>query len=380
MQASDGDRRFTAALGALRRVLTAGPRWESSRVLTGGAAAAVAVLAVTGVVALSTSGSAATRTKDVAATATPAKPHYLLPIGSLVKDGSVPAPTLSGDNGTVGVPKGTAARPTKPTTNPNLADITTYRGGSGTMTAVGIATLALERGCSTAQAPTATAIAMAESGGSPSAQGDVSLMTDVWDWSAGLWQIRGLRAQRGTGALRDSIANQQAVTNSVAMYAISNGCTNWSPWTTYTRGLYVGYLGIAGQAVNYVVAYYKAHGQYPPVAAPDPNAAIPVSTGGGGAAVPATVASGSSSRTARPTKARTSTAPNAPAKTTPTKAAGQPSAASSTSTSARTTTPASVPTKSTPKTPSLPLPSITTPSLPTLPLPLPTITVPPLLP
>ena len=67
--------------------------------------------------------------------------------------------------------------------------------------------LALYVGCSPAEAPIAAAIAAAESGGNPGAQGDIALMDGTWDWSQGLWQIRGLRSERGTGGLRDSLAN-----------------------------------------------------------------------------------------------------------------------------------------------------------------------------
>ena len=365
MQASDGDGRFAASLSRVRGVLRAGPRWETSRVLTSGAAAAVAVLAITGVVALGTAGSASPRTRDTAATTSPAKPHYLLPIAALIQNGSVPAPTMAGDTGTVGVPKGTAARPTTPVeSNPNTSTIATYRGATGTMTPAGIATLALEGGCSAAQAPTATAVAMAESGGSPSAQGDVTLMTAVWDWSAGLWQIRGLRSERGTGALRDSVANQRAGTNASAMYVISSGCANWSPWTTYTRGTYLGYLGVARQAVDYVLAYHQKHGRYPSVAAPDPTAVIPVSSGGvggGGAAAPAAV---SSSAGAKP-KARTTKAPATPhasASAAPSTASGRKSTSSSVATPTRSASP--TPKKSTSSTPLLPVPLPTLPSLP----------------
>jgi hypothetical protein len=363
LQASDGDSRFTkvqnriAQNKVVQKALRPVPSWGSSRVLMGGASAVIAALAVTGIVALSTTGSTDQKVRDAAATTHP-KPHYLLPIAALVQQGAVPPPTLSGDNGTVGVPTGTAPRPTTPQKiNPNNSDISTYRGSTGTMTPAGIATLALERGCSTAQAPIATAVAMAESGGSPSAQGDITLMTPVWDWSAGLWQIRGLRSERGTGGLRDSIANQRAATNSAAMYVVSSGCTNWSPWTTYTRGLYLGYLGVARQAVNYVAAYYKAHGHYPPVAAPDPTAVIPVSTGGGQAAAAGQTGGNTPvAKPAHPAKA----APKASSGARPSTAAGPARGTSKAGTPAkpRTSAASTPPKKALPtKTPSLPLPT-----------------------
>src|SRR5437764_11218489 len=106
---------------------------------------------------------------------------------------------------------------------------------------------------------------MAESGGSPSAQGDTGLMTSVWDWSAGLWQIRGLRSERNTGGLRDSVANQAVAKNAAAMYTISGACSDWTPWSTFNDGAYLQFVSLARQAVQYVMAYYRAHGhRYPP--------------------------------------------------------------------------------------------------------------------
>lgn len=213
------------------------------------------------------------------------RPNYLQPVGTLVHHGYLPFPALLGDTGAVGVPSGTKPVPTR--SNPAVAArqapaIAQFQGANGTLTPAGIATLALESGCDGSAAPTATAIAMAESGGSPAAQGDIGLMTDVWDWSAGLWQIRGLREERGTGGLRDSIANQDASTNAASMFAVSRGCTNWTPWSTYNSGDYQQFLPIAEQAVRYVMAYYAAHGHhYPPVGAPDPTATIPVQGSGG---------------------------------------------------------------------------------------------------
>ncbi len=256
-------------------------------------------------------GSADTHPKRAAAAEPTAKAttQALLPVGTLIQRGQLPRPTLRGDEGTVGVPPKTAARPTKPVDLAAGRTAAQYSGRAGTLTPAGIATLALQRGCSPAQAAVATAVAMAESGGSPSAQGDVTLMTSTWDWSAGLWQIRGLRAQRNTGALRDSVANQNAVTNSGAMYAVSSGCSNWTPWTTYNTGAYRAYLSVAEQAVRYVLAYYRAHHRYPPVAPPDPNATVPIPAGGAGGDPAAAGGPGATSphRPAHPTSGSTST-------------------------------------------------------------------------
>jgi hypothetical protein len=221
---------------------------------------------------------------------------------------------------------------------------------------------------------------MAESGGSPSAQGDIGLMTDVWDWSAGLWQIRGLRAERGTGGLRDSVANQDAGTNAAAMYAISRGCTDWTPWSTYNSGAYQQFLPLAEQAVRYVMAYYAAHGRhYPPVGAPDPTASIPVQ----GIGAPGEAAGRTAPPTRHPTSApkpARSSSSSAP-KPAPT---AQPSHHPVVAPSSRPARASSAqPAPSTPRI-SLPLPKPTLPTKslpipkpsPTLPIPIPSLTLP----
>lgn len=238
-----------------------------------GVVAAVTVAAASA--ALASSSSDETPTKNAAATVPASKAKFLIPVGTLVREGKVALPAMTGDTGKVGVPKGTPA----PLTATNFSASTgtgVYKGSGGTLSPTGIATLALKHGCSAAAAPIATAVAMAESGGAPGAQGDISLMTPEWDWSAGLWQVRGLKAQRGTGQLRDSIANQNPEKNAAAMYVISSGCSDWFPWSTYNNGMYTGFMSIATQAVQYVLAYYNSHNhQWPAVPAPDPNATIP---------------------------------------------------------------------------------------------------------
>ncbi|MDP9094358.1 MAG: hypothetical protein M3N95_15845, partial [Actinomycetota bacterium] len=215
-----------------------------------------------------------------AATSQPAQPAYLQPIGSLVRAHVVPPPALSGDTGHIGIPAN--LKPGQRSGIPSASGIVAYQGAPGTLTAAALATLALEQGCSSGAAATAAAIAMAESGGSPSAQGDIALMDSVWDWSAGLWQIRGLRSERGSGALRDSIANQGIAKNAAAMYVISGACSDWTPWSTYNTGAYLQFMQLANQAVAFVIAYYQSHDrQYPPVPAPDPTAAIPGGYRGG---------------------------------------------------------------------------------------------------
>jgi hypothetical protein len=348
-------------------------RWTSGRrVLNPAGVIALIAAAATSALVAST---AEPRATDIAATR-PTPPSYLLAVGALVRDGSLPPPALTGDRSGVGVPPGTPKAPTVP----NVAQaaqgptISPYQGTAGTLTPAGIATLALEHGCAPDAAGTATAIAMAESGGSPSAQGDIGLMTSDWDWSAGLWQIRGLRAERNTGGLRDSVANQAVDHNAAAMHTISRGCTDWTPWSTFNTGAYLQYGTLAQQAARYVMAYYNAHGHhYPPVAAPDPNAAIPSQNAGGG---PAPQAGAAGTRTSNPARHRPTTPKPArstgggadpPATTSPAPAPASPTRSSRPK---QGVLPIPVPTKALPtRSSSLPVPLPST----TLPLPLPSL-------
>jgi hypothetical protein len=308
------------------------------------------------------------RAKGAAATVRHQRPNYLLPFGVLIRDGYLSGPALTGDRGRVGVPARAPAPPTAPDPRAAMHQdplIAQYQGPPGTLSPAAIATLALEHGCGSEAAITATAIALAESGGSPSAQGDTGLMTSVWDWSAGLWQIRGLRAERGTGGLRDSVANQDVNSNAAAMTVISSGCTDWTPWSTYNSGAYLQFTTVAGQAVGYVVRYFETHGhRYPPVPAPDPSAAIPAQGAGGET---------SGQRAAAGT--RTSTAPR-PGRTA-THPAGSPAPSQAGAGSTQTSAPAAAPSSTSPAASQLPLPIPTLP-LPTttLPLPLPSTTLP----
>lgn len=364
-----------ALVGALNRFQS---RWTSGR----RALVPAAVIVLVAAVATSSLFAAASEPRKHDTAARKPRPHYLLPLGALIKQGWLPDPALAGDRGGVGVPTGTPRPPAKPDPGEVTRQapvIAAYRGGAGTLTPAGIATLALEHGCAPEAAVVATAIAMAESGGSPSAQGDIGLMTATWDWSAGLWQIRGLRAERNTGGLRDSVANHGVQKNAAAMYAISNGCSDWTPWSTFNNGAYLQFTDLARAAVRYVVAYYDAHGhRYPPVPAPDPNAAIPAQGSGGGAVPPAAVAakrrssapSKSAPRRARPAATSNPTraaAPPAPApvpkprpRPTASRSTAGPLPVSSTPTVKRPTLPVPLPTTS----PPLPLPSLTLPKLP----------------
>jgi hypothetical protein len=92
---------------------------------------------------------------------------------------------------------------------------------------------------------TATAIAMAESEGDTDAVGDTRIVSSTWGPSIGLWQIRSINAQRGTGGERDETANRNPANNAKAMMAISSGGKNWLPWSVYTTGKYRQFLAAA---------------------------------------------------------------------------------------------------------------------------------------
>lgn len=77
-----------------------------------------------------------------------------------------------------------------------------------------------------------------ESGGDPSARGDTTITTDKWGPSIGLWQVRSLRGEYGTGGSRDESRLSDPTFNARSMYEISSGGTNWQPWSVYTKGTY----------------------------------------------------------------------------------------------------------------------------------------------
>lgn len=107
----------------------------------------------------------------------------------------------------------------------------------------------------------AVAVSGAETDGSfdTDALGDVGIETDVWGPSVGLWQVRSLKAEKGTGSDRDETANHDAAHNATAAYHISGGATTgkcsgkhsgWGHWTTFCSGAYKKYLDVAKVAAD----------------------------------------------------------------------------------------------------------------------------------
>lgn len=89
---------------------------------------------------------------------------------------------------------------------------------------------------------TAVAIAKAESGLRTDAMGDTSIQTPKWGPSVGLWQIRSLKTQRGTGGARDADALLNPLHNARSAFSISGGGINWFPWTVYKTGAYKAHI------------------------------------------------------------------------------------------------------------------------------------------
>jgi hypothetical protein len=109
----------------------------------------------------------------------------------------------------------------------------------------------LAAGFPPAAALTGTEIALAESGGNPRAQGDLSLQDTTWGPSYGLWQIRTLRAATGGGGDRDiNRLSSGVAAQAAAEYQISGGGTNWAPWTTYRTGAYKRFASTAAAAAG----------------------------------------------------------------------------------------------------------------------------------
>lgn len=115
---------------------------------------------------------------------------------------------------------------------------------------------ALARGAGLAPhaATVATAIAAAESSNNPAAVGDVALEDATWGPSVGLWQIRSLKAERGTGKTRDVTRLKRPAFNARSMASISNGGKNFAPWSTYTSGAYRKHLAEASAISGVVVS------------------------------------------------------------------------------------------------------------------------------
>jgi len=80
----------------------------------------------------------------------------------------------------------------------------------------------------------ATGVSKMESGWGTTRVGDTGLQSQKWGPSVGLWQIRSLNNQLGSGGPRDEKANTDPAHNADAMVSISSGGNNWNPWTVWS--------------------------------------------------------------------------------------------------------------------------------------------------
>jgi hypothetical protein len=119
------------------------------------------------------------------------------------------------------------------------------------LTAGQIYAAARDAGFSPARAVIATAVALAESGGDPAAVGDQTLTNATWGPSVGLWQVRTLKRETGTGGTRDVAAlTGDIAAQAKAALSVSGGGSDWTDWTVYNTGAYQQYLGQAQAAAN----------------------------------------------------------------------------------------------------------------------------------
>jgi hypothetical protein len=96
----------------------------------------------------------------------------------------------------------------------------------------------------------AVAVQLAESGGNTCATGDQHLQGGGWGPSTCTFQIRSRVADRGTGGLRDELANHDPATCAAHARRIYLQAGGWSPWGAWTNGSYAQYLLRARRAVR----------------------------------------------------------------------------------------------------------------------------------
>jgi hypothetical protein len=96
----------------------------------------------------------------------------------------------------------------------------------------------------------ALAIARAESGWRSDAVNPADAAPPKWGPSIGLWQVRSLAADRGTGRARDETRLRDPYFNARSAFSISGGGRDWSPWTVWRTGAYRAHLGVARAAAG----------------------------------------------------------------------------------------------------------------------------------
>lgn len=112
-----------------------------------------------------------------------------------------------------------------------------------------------DAGFSRASAIIMVAIGLGESGGNDTALGDVGLQDSTWGPSVGLYQVRTLKGQTGSGSDRDiSALMGDSDRQAKAALDISSNGTDFTPWTVFTSGTYQRYLDQAQAAADSATA------------------------------------------------------------------------------------------------------------------------------
>lgn len=105
-----------------------------------------------------------------------------------------------------------------------------------------------QAGFDPAAATVMTAISGAESGYDPSELGDTNLEDATWGPSYGLFQVRTVKGQTGSGGDRDITRLAASDLNQAkAAYDISGGGTDFTPWSVFETGKYQPFLPAAQQ-------------------------------------------------------------------------------------------------------------------------------------
>lgn len=96
---------------------------------------------------------------------------------------------------------------------------------------------------------TSVAVALAESSARADAIGDQSLQDSTWGPSIGLWQVRSLNSEYGTGGLRDGSRLSDPSFNAHSAYILFKS-SGWNPWSAHKNGNYKQFLNIARTAAT----------------------------------------------------------------------------------------------------------------------------------
>lgn len=109
---------------------------------------------------------------------------------------------------------------------------------------------ARQAGFDPASAVIISAIGMAESGLVTDKIGDRSLQDGYWGPSVGLFQIRSVKSQTGTGGDRDINRLSDPLQNAISAFNISHKGKDFSDWTAYNNGAFRQFLGQSSTAAG----------------------------------------------------------------------------------------------------------------------------------